>query len=56
METPCMASLVYYCGGKLIWGVDYDAEDLGYDLPGIITHLHCSNCNAQVEYVILEEE
>ena len=46
----------WYCGGKLIWGSDHDAEDLGYDLPGMITHLHCSNCNAQVEYVLLEEE
>jgi len=46
----------WHCGGKLIWGNDHDAEGLGYDLPGIITHLQCSNCNAHVEYVILEGE
>ena len=46
----------WYCGGRLIWGTDHDAEDLGYDAPGIVTHLHCSRCNARVEYVKLEEE
>lgn len=46
----------WLCGGKLIWGNDFDAEDLGYDRPGIVAQLQCSNCNADVEYVLLEEE
>jgi len=46
----------WLCGGKLIWGNDFDAEDLGYHRPGIVAQLHCSNCNAFVEYVLLEEE
>ena len=46
----------WFCGGRLIWGSDQDAEDLGYERPGIIAHLHCSKCKAYVEYVLLEEE
>ena len=45
----------WYCGGKLIWQNDYDAEDLGYE-KGIVTILNCSSCNAHVEYVHIEEE
>lgn len=48
--------ICWHCGGRLIWGADHDAEDLGYDAQGIVTHLHCSKCNAHVEYVKLEEE
>ena len=46
----------WLCGGRLIWGADHDAEDLGHDAPGIVAHLRCSQCNAHVEYVQLEEE
>ena len=46
----------WHCGGRLIWGTDHDAESLGFHAPGIVTHLHCSQCNAHVEYVKLEEE
>lgn len=38
----------WYCGGRVIWNCDYDAEDLGYE-PGIVTHLHCSDCGAMIE-------
>lgn len=46
----------WFCGGRLIWGSDFDAEDLGYDRAGIVAQLHCSNCGAFVEYTLLEEE
>tara|TARA_R100000908_G_scaffold57181_1_gene32869 strand:- start:1614 stop:1952 length:339 start_codon:yes stop_codon:yes gene_type:complete len=45
----------WWCGGKLIWQADYDKEDL-MDEEGIVTHLHCSSCNASVEYISQEEE
>ncbi len=44
----------WLCGGRLIWGSDHDAEDLGYERPGIVAHLHCEDCSAGVEYVRLE--
>ncbi len=46
----------WYCGGKLIWQADHDAEDLGYVGEGIVTILNCSSCNAHVEYVHTEGE
>ena len=44
----------WLCGCRLIWGSDHDAEDLGYERPGIVAHLHCEDCSAGVEYVRLE--
>ena len=40
----------WWCGGKLIWQADHDKEDL-MDEEGMVTHLHCSFCNASVEYI-----
>ena len=46
----------YYCGKKaVIWDCDYDADDMGYEGPGIVKTFHCQNCGADIEYVILEE-
>jgi len=45
----------WWCGGRLIWQSDYDKEDLMGE-EGIVTHLHCSSCNASVEYISQEEE
>lgn len=44
-----------FCGGKLIWQNDFDAEDLGYDKEGIVTYYTCSECGAMWEGVLLEE-
>jgi hypothetical protein len=46
----------WLCGGKLIWGCDYDPEDFGYEGDGIVATLHCSSCNASVTYVQMHEE
>ena len=46
----------WLCGGRLIWGADHNAEDLGYDAPGIVSHLHCLDCEAEVTYVQIHEE
>ena len=47
----------WWCGGRLIWQADHDKEDLMGE-EGIVTRLHCSSCNASVEYIsqIKEEE
>ena len=35
---------------SVIWDCDYDYEDFGYDGEGIVHILHCSKCNAEIEY------
>ena len=40
-----------YCGNKLIWNCDYDAEDLGYLFEGISSVHTCSKCEAVFELV-----
>ena len=45
----------FHCLARaVIWDCDYDAADLGYDLPGIVQVCHCENCGAEITYVILE--
>ena len=46
----------WLCGGRLVWDGDFDAQDYGYGSNGVVAHLHCSACNAQVTYVKLEED
>ena len=48
--------ICWLCGGKLIWGCDYDPEDYGYEGNGIVATLHCSSCGADVTYVQIDEE
>lgn len=43
----------FHCGEvAVIWECDYDAEDCGYLEPGIVQQLHCSHCNAEIQYFI----
>jgi len=46
----------WLCGGRLIWGADFDPSDYGYEGDGIVATLHCSDCEAQVTYVQMHEE
>ena len=46
----------WLCGGKLIWGADFDAQDYGCEGDGIVATLSCSDCNANVTYVLLNED
>ena len=48
--------LCWFCKMELIWDSDADAEESGYERPGIIAHLHCPNCQASVECTFLEPE
>jgi len=46
----------WHCGGKVIWGGDFDYEDYGIDREGIVSNLSCSKCKAYYEcYLDLEE-
>jgi len=45
----------WYCNHELIWQSDFDGNDIYPDKKGIVSFLICSNCNAQVQYSILED-
>lgn len=46
----------FHCGHKsVIWDGDFDYEDC-FDGQGIVHALHCTNCGAEIEYRILDEE
>lgn len=45
----------WHCGGELIWGGDFDLEDVTGE-QGILTNLTCSCCGADVDYTIRFEE
>lgn len=52
---------MFYCPAcgqfTAIWQSDFDAEDVGYILPGIVSYYTCTNCHAEIEvYVPIEEE
>lgn len=47
----------FHCGSRsVIWDSDFDAEDFGYEQQGIVHVCHCTNCGAQIQYTILDDE
>ena len=43
----------FHCLSRSVsWGADFDFSDYGMDGEGIVHHLHCSNCGAEIEYYI----
>lgn len=47
----------FHCGERaVIWGADFDLEEYGYEGEGIVHQCHCSNCGAEIIYIIREEE
>ena len=43
----------FHCGERaVIWDNDFSFEDYGYDEDGIIHECHCTNCGAEITYVI----
>ena len=51
----------FHCGARaVIWDADFSAEDYGIVDPdtgdfadGIVQNLHCENCGADIQYVII---
>lgn len=38
------------CGKRsAVWQNDFDADDAGYLVPGIVTFYTCSECGAEIE-------
>lgn len=47
----------FHCLNKtVIWDADFDTEDYGYDRPGIVHELHCTNCGASIQYIIFIDD
>lgn len=43
----------FHCGEKaVIWDSDFDTEDYGYEPGGIVHVCHCTNCGAEIMYII----
>ena len=47
----------FHCGEKTVgWDSDFDPEDYGIEGEGVVHNLHCSNCGAEIQYVVLERD
>lgn len=47
----------FHCGHRsVIWDSDFNFEDFCYEGEGIIHICHCTNCGAEIEYIISTEE
>ena len=43
----------FHCLDKsVIWDSDFTFEDYGLDGEGLVHHLHCANCGAEIEYYV----
>lgn len=43
----------FHCLTKsVIWDADFDFEDFGYEGQGIVHVCHCTNCGAEITYMI----
>ena len=40
----------WYCGGRLVWDNDFDYDEVYGEGEGIVTFLHCTKCDAEVQY------
>ena len=38
----------WHCNTELIWGGDHDYEDYGFEGEGIVSNLHCPECECDV--------
>lgn len=47
----------FHCLQKaVIWDNDFTFEDMGYEGEGLVHMCHCTNCGAQIEYAISQED
>lgn len=44
------------CGHRTVyWQSDFDAEDIGYDEPGVVSYWTCAHCGAEIEVYVKEK-
>ena len=47
----------FHCGKRaVIWQSDFAFEDLGYEGEGLVQMCHCTNCGADIQYMISYDE
>lgn len=47
----------FHCGNETVaWQGDFDYEDFGYEGEGIVHKLHCSYCDADIEYRVGDKQ
>lgn len=47
----------FHCGQKSVgWENDFTFEDFGYEGEGLIHVCYCSNCGAEIYYMIKDEQ
>lgn len=43
----------FHCGRRaVVWDNDFSFEDYGFDSDGLIHECHCTNCGANITYMI----
>ena len=48
----CFHCLNYAVG----WDSDFDFDDFGYEGEGVVHICHCTNCGAEIEYIVRTDE
>ena len=48
----CFHCLTYAVG----WDNDFDFDDFGYEGEGVVHICHCTNCGAEIEYIVRTDE
>lgn len=47
----------FHCGKRaVVWQSDFAFEDLGYEGEGLVQMCHCTNCGADIQYMIRYDE
>lgn len=47
----------FCCGhATVVWDADFNAEEYGYEKPGIVHECHCAHCGAEITYVEFEKD
>ena len=43
----------FHCGERsVIWDADFNWDEMGYEVEGIVHECHCENCGAIIEYFV----
>lgn len=47
----------FHCGMlAVIWDSDFDFEDFGLEGEGVVHICHCTNCGADIQYTVPNEQ
>ena len=47
----------FHCGRRaVIWDSDFDLADIEGEGSSVVHFYHCTNCGAEIQYIIREED